>query len=370
MAKNKKTRVLIFNASYDSKSISGIVNKIFKEFPLDLKGKKVLVKPNILAAELPEKGVTTHPALVKAVTDKLIKEGASVMVGDNPGVYGYGKLEKAARVSRIMEAAGDSFVHLGQNPVKQAVNSPDIKEVMIAKEVLQADLIVNLPKLKTHALTFYTGAIKNTFGHVVGGDKMGVHSKAVTPHKFSAALVQIFAIRPPELTIMDAVDIMEGNGPHHGTIRTLGKIIASDNGVSLDAVALHLVGKNPESIPHVAMAAEMGLGTIDLSEISLNEEFTPLSDFKMPANFATGIIGVFLNRVFARLINCTPKTRDKLCQKCGICVKHCPVDAIKMEKKEYPRADKNICISCYCCEELCPENAIVLKGTLINFLTK
>lgn len=359
---------MIFDATYDSESISGIIESIFAEFPLDLKGKTVLVKPNILAAEPPEKGVTTHPALVKAVTEKLKKQGAKVMVGDNPGAYEYGMSDNAARISKVMEAAGDTFILLNQNPVKQSIQSSDIKEVLIAKEVLQADLVINLPKLKTHALTFYTGAIKNTFGYVVGGGKMRIHSKAVTPRRFAEALVHIFAIRPPELTIMDAIDVMEGNGPHHGTVRTLGKIIASDNAVSLDAVALHLVGKKPSAIPHVALAADKGLGTIDLSEINLNRKIIPLTDFKMPPTFVTGIIGVFLNRLVSRWINCTPVTRDDLCQRCGICVNQCPVDAIKMEGQNFPRADKKICISCYCCQELCPEDAIILKGLVINLL--
>ncbi|MBI9074845.1 MAG: DUF362 domain-containing protein [Desulfatibacillum sp.] len=370
MKNQEKYRVMLFDASYEDGSLQGVMDEIFRQFPLDLNGKKVLVKPNILAGEPPEKGVTTHPAVVKAVVEKLKAEGALVMVGDNPGVFGYGKSVKAADTAQISQAAGDSFVHLGQHPVKTKLPSKDIPHVMISRDVLEADLVINLPKLKTHGLTFYTGAIKNTFGYVVGGDKMRVHSQAVTPKRFAQALVDIFSVRPPDLTIMDAVIAMEGNGPHHGNLRNVGKILASSNAVCLDAVAVTMIGKDPKSVLHLNIAAEKGLGTLDLDRISLNREITPIPDFKMPVTFVPGIAGMVLNRFLARWINCLPQIDQDKCKQCGLCVKHCPTQAMTMQKKSYPSADKNICINCYCCQEMCPEDAIALKGRTLNFIRR
>ncbi|SHK93293.1 Uncharacterized conserved protein, DUF362 family [Desulfatibacillum alkenivorans DSM 16219] len=365
---NADNRVMILDAAYDEKSLKDAVEAVFREFPLDLEGKTVLVKPNILAGEPPEKGVTTHPMLVKTVVEMLKAKGAEVMVGDNPGVFGYGRSEKAAETARISGAAGGAFVHLGQSPVKTSLPSQDVPHVMISNEVLTADLVINLPKLKTHGLTFYTGAVKNTFGYVVGGDKMRVHSQAVTPKRFSQALVDIFSVRPPDLTIMDAVVAMEGNGPHHGSLRNVGKILASGNAVSLDAVAVTMIGGNPRSILHLDIAAEKGLGAIELDQISLNTEIVPIPDFKMPVTFVPGVMGMVLNRFLSKWINCLPQVQEDKCKQCGLCVKHCPTKAMTMAKKSYPKADKNICINCYCCQEMCPEDAIVLKGRTLNFI--
>ena len=363
-------KVMIFDADYDNAAMSAAVAAAFAAFPRELAGKQVLVKPNILGGHPPEKAVTTHPALVAAVVDHLKKSGAEVLVGDNPGVHGYGRSEQAARITGIMDAAGDCFMSLGQNPVRHPLSSRDLDHVMIAGEVLRADLVVNLPKLKTHGLTFYTGAVKNTFGYVVGGDKMRVHALAVTPKRFAEALVDIYAIRPPELNIMDAVEAMEGNGPSNGRVRRVGKLLASDNAVCLDATALRLVGKKPEIIPHLKIAAAKGLGTIDAETIHVNTEIVPLDDFAMPATYVPGMMGIVLNRFLSHWINCIPEVDASVCRRCGLCVEHCPTGAMTMQPKEYPRADKDKCISCYCCQEMCPEDAIVLRGRVIQWLRR
>ncbi|MFP4445188.1 MAG: DUF362 domain-containing protein [Desulfosudaceae bacterium] len=361
-------RVHIHEADYADGSLPAVVDEILAAFPLSLDGKTVLVKPNILAGHPPEAGVTTHPALVAAVVTRLQAAGATVLVGDNPGVFGYGRSEKAAEVSGIKAAAGDCFIQLGRTPVRKELPNRDVGYVMIAGDVLDVDLVINLPKLKTHGLTYYTGALKNTFGYVVGGDKMRVHHQAPTPRRFAAALVDIYALRPPDLTIMDAVLAMEGNGPSNGRVRRLGKILASDNAVCLDAVAVALAGKKPAVVPHLKIAAEQGLGTIDLEEIERNVELVPAAGFKMPATYVPGLMGIVLNRFLSRWINCLPVVHEERCKRCGLCVDHCPTGAMTMAKGGFPQADKDRCISCYCCQEMCPEDAIELTGRFIRLL--
>jgi uncharacterized protein (DUF362 family)/NAD-dependent dihydropyrimidine dehydrogenase PreA subunit len=358
------SKVMILDADYDD-SMDEAVAEIMQEFPYAWRGKKVLVKPNMLAPHTPEEGVTTHPLLVKSVVRRLKDQGAEVMVGDNPGVGGYGMSEKVARKCGILDAAGDCFINLGRYPVKHPIPSKYCDSVLIARDVLDADFVVNLPKLKTHGLTYITAAIKNTFGYVVGGDKIRVHSCATTPRQFAGLLVDIYRIRPPELNIMDAVIAMEGNGPSNGKLRRLGKVLAGANGVCVDAVAVDLVGQNAAAMPFLQIAGRLGLGETDVSKIPVYGTYEPVADFKLPSTFVPGVAGAVLSRFLSRWVNCVPEVVEDLCQRCGICVDHCPVGAMQMND-DFPEADRDQCIHCYCCQEMCPEGAIKLSGRLIN----
>ena len=360
-------RVLIFDADYEEKTFYQIIEKILEEFPFTWNKKKVLVKPNILGPYPPEKGVTTHPILVKAVVENLIKRGAYVVVGDNPGIGGYGMAEKAASETGILDASLGCYKNIGHNVVRHKISSDHIDYISVAEDVLDADIIVNLPRLKTHSLTYFTGAVKNTFGYIVGGDKTLIHSKANNPKKFAEALVDIYQIRPPSLNIMDAVTAMEGNGPSNGSIRKIGKIIASDNAVTLDTVAVNLIGISTESVPHLHIAGKRGLGETDFSKIQLNEMIVPYKDFQFPSTFIPGISGIIFNLFLYRYIYKIPQINKKKCEACGICIEHCPVDGIKLTG-EFPVINQDKCIRCYCCQEMCPEDAVLLFGRTINFL--
>ncbi len=365
---NDDLRVAVYEAAYDS-SMDGVIRRVLSEFPLPWKGKRVLVKPNMLTPHPAEKGVTTHPSLVSAVVKELQGRGAEVLVGDNPGIGGYGMSEKVARVSGILQAADGCFVNLAQNPVRHPVSSRFLDHAVVARHVLDADVIVNLPKLKTHVLTCITAAVKNTFGYLVGGDKMRVHSCARTPRQFAEALLDVYRIRPPELTIVDAVVAMEGNGPSKGPLRSLGKVLAGTDAISVDTVAAAMIGQDAASVPHLAIARRRGLGETTLDNITVSGAFEPVPDFKLPTTFVPGIMGVVLNRFLSRWVNCVPEVMDSLCVSCGICVDHCPVGAMQMEQGR-PKADRDGCIHCYCCQEMCPEGAIDLSGRTINLLRR
>lgn len=361
-------RVLVSDAAYDD-SMERVIASILDEFPIEWRGRKTLIKPNMLGPFTPEEGVTTHPVMVRAVVRQLLGRGAEVIVGDNPGMSGYGASDRVARTTGIAEASEGRLVNLGRNPVRRQISSKYMKHITIAGDVLDADVVVNLPKLKTHGLTILSGAVKNTFGHVSGGDKMRTHSLATTPRRFAEALLDIYRIRPPELNIMDAVVAMEGNGPSKGELRVMGKVLASDNAVTLDAVALNLIGRQNREVPYIEIAGRTGLGEIDIKKISIIGEYTPVNDFKLPNTFVPGFTGVLLNRFLSRWVNCVPEVMDETCCACGICVEHCPVNAMQMGEN-YPKADRDKCISCYCCQEMCPEGAIKLTGRTINWLRK
>lgn len=364
--RTEKDRVLVMDAEYDE-SLDRAVERVFSSFPRDWEGKKVLVKPNILAPHPPESAVTTHPGLVAAVVSGLKSRGAEVMMGDNPGVGGYGRSEKSARTCGLYDAADGCFVNLSKSPVVHPVSSRFFDRISISREVLEADLVVSLPKFKTHGLTVITGGVKNTFGYVVGGEKMRAHAAAATPARFAEALLDIYGIRPPTLSVMDAVWAMEGNGPSNGSPRHLGKILASENAVALDAVACAMAGIDPASVPVLAIARKRGLGEIELAGIEVLGSFTPALDFATPSTYVPGITGVLLNRLLSRRIACLPEVEKKKCKACGICARHCPVDAMKTSEGKPPSPDKKKCIRCYCCQEMCPEDAIRLSGRVISF---
>ncbi|MFH1885335.1 MAG: DUF362 domain-containing protein [Pseudomonadota bacterium] len=366
MIPSKKARVLVAEADY-SDSLGRVIERIFQAFPLDVAGRTVLVKPNILAPHDPDKGVTTHPRVVEEVVRCLAGAGATVIVGDNPGVGGYGRAAQAAEVAGIVAAAGGCYENIGTDPVRVDLACPWVKKVTISRRVLTADLVVNLPKLKTHGLTVFTGAIKNTFGYVVGGDKMKVHSVAVTPRRFAEALVEIHRLRPPDLNIMDAVVAMESNGPSNGTPRHLNRILASDNAATLDAVCLHMLGVKRATVPTVDIAAKTGLGETDPAKIDIQGHLNPVPDFQFPSTYIPGMTGVLLNRLLSRRLACVPEVLAEKCVGCGICVAHCPEKVMTLKNKAaHPDPDR--CISCYCCQELCPEDAIRLSGRWLRLL--
>jgi uncharacterized protein (DUF362 family)/Pyruvate/2-oxoacid:ferredoxin oxidoreductase delta subunit len=356
-------RVTIYEAQYAG--VADAVERAFDAFPLQVAGKTVLVKPNILGAVEAERHVCTHPSVVRAAVEALEHRGAGrVLVGDNSGMRAYGSNEHAARVAGILEAAGERYVNLGASPVATAVKSAFAETLAFSREVLESDLVINLPKMKTHVATGITGAVKNTFGHLVGGEKTRLHLKARGPENFARAVVDVFAVRPPDLSILDAVVAMEGQGPSGGRRRDVGRILASDSAVALDAVMAAMMGLEPASIPMLRIAAERGLGPMDLDGIQIEGPFEVVPRFKVPP---IGIcLGAAVSRLVAMILVTQPKVRMKKCVKCGSCAEACPVEAIAMTDGG-PVIDYAKCIACFCCHEMCRYEAMTL-GRRMRFL--
>lgn len=179
-------------------------------------GEKILLKPNLLTAEYPEKCVTTHPAVFKAVAEALQNAGAQLRYGDSPG---FGSPEGAARKSGIAAAATELGIpmadfHQGQEAV--CADALQNKKFIIAKGVLESDGLISLPKLKTHGLTRMTGCIKNQFGCIPGWLKGEYHVKLPDVNSFAQMLVDLNILLKPRLYIMDGIIAMEGNGPRGG----------------------------------------------------------------------------------------------------------------------------------------------------------
>jgi ferredoxin len=245
-----------------------------------------------------------------------------------------------------------------------------IKRLDVIKPAVEADVIINLPKLKTHIYTVFTGAVKNTFGVIPGLKKPGYHGKLKTIDRFSEMLLDVYAFTKPGLSIMDAVVSMEGDGPGRtGKPRYRGVVLASTDGVALDAVACSVVGIPPEIVPTFTVARKRGLWSGDLGSIEvLGEpvEKVAAADFKRPSTSPDPAGYVprrwlhgFVHSVFTSSLTARPVPRRGDCTACKTCLKSCPEKAIKIVEK-LAVVDDERCIRCYCCHEMCPEGAIDL----------
>ncbi|HPJ94552.1 MAG TPA: DUF362 domain-containing protein [Deltaproteobacteria bacterium] len=354
------SKVMIYPAGYDS--VRQAVDRAFELFPIELKGRNVLIKPNVLRASRAEEGVVTHPAVLRAVVEKVEKMGpAQLVVGDNPGLFSYGANEEAFKSTGLMEAAKGYYVNIGNDSMEMAFNPDFMPTVSLSKAVLDADIIISLLKFKTHGLTVMTGAIKNSYGFLPGAIKARLHKAAGTAERFHEMLVDVFRLRVPDLFIMDAVVGMEGNGPASPDLRDIGLILASNNAVALDSVVAVMMGCDPKKLRFLQKAKQVGLGDYDLGTIEVIGKLQPIADFKLPPLGGEAILN---NKGMQQMIHdrmtLRPKADRELCTACGTCVDQCPVDALRMVD-ELPEVDAQKCITCFCCQEICPEKAIVLR---------
>jgi len=338
------------------------VTRAFDLFPTPIRGKKVLIKPNVLRASEAAEAIVTHPAVLKAVVEQVASmEPGSLLVGDNPGLFNYGANEDCFERTGLLAAAGEYYQNIGDDSVGVDFNPEFMDSVSLSRAILAADVIISLPKFKTHGLTVMTGAIKNSYGFLPGAQKARLHREAGSPDRFHDLVVDVFRLRVPDLFIVDAVVGMEGNGPASPDIRDIGLILASDNAVALDGVIATMMGLDPGKLRFLQKAREAGLGDFDLDQINIVGELKVLPDFKLPPLGGEAVID---NEAIQELLHgraiLRPKADPEFCTACGTCIDQCPVEALSMIE-DLPEVDPEICISCFCCQEICPEKAITLQ---------
>ncbi len=360
MPKVAMPKVLIQPSSYEN--VSPAIDRVFELFPLEVRGKKVLIKPNVLRASEARESIVTNPAVLRAVVEKIEKMGAaSIIVGDNPGLFDYGANEESFIKTGLMEASGGHYLNIGDDSVKLEFNARFMPSVSVSRAVMEADIVISLPKFKTHGLTVVTGAIKNSYGILPGAQKAMLHKAAGSPERFHEVVVDVFRLRVPDLFIVDAIVGMEGNGPASPDLRDIGLILASDNAVAVDAVIATMMGCEPARLRFLQKAKETGLGDYDLKTIEVIGELKRLPDFKLPA---LGGETLLRNEAIQQMIHdrtvLRPQADPDRCTGCGTCIDHCPMSALSI-KAAIPQVDPGACIACFCCQEMCPEKAIALR---------
>jgi uncharacterized protein (DUF362 family)/NAD-dependent dihydropyrimidine dehydrogenase PreA subunit len=340
--------VLVLDAEYPITRET--VDTIFSHFAAPVTS--ALIKPNILGGFEPDRHVTTHPSLVRALVEYFEQHAVPVTVGDNPA--GKKHLVERAKKAGVYQASKGHFEDISEG-IRVSVDSDSFSELVISRKVLESPYLVNVPKFKTHMQTLITGAIKNMFGILPGEEKSMVHCAARSLTRFSRALVDIYRVRPPDLNIMDAVVVMEGNGPSSGTPRHLGKILASDNGVELDAVMAFMMGLNPHEVPMLEYAHQKGLGTINIDEIDVTGDIQRIPHFKVPSKTLVSLITPVSCRYYD-FMAVKPTLNIQKCIQCYECVEKCPVSAL--QRNEYPHLNREKCVSCFCCVEVCENQAM------------
>jgi uncharacterized protein (DUF362 family)/NAD-dependent dihydropyrimidine dehydrogenase PreA subunit len=354
------SKVMIHPATYEN--VREAVDRAFELFPLELRGKKVLIKPNVLRASEASEGIVTHPSVLRAVVEKVeTLKPATVIVGDNPGLFNYGANEESFVTAGLMDAAKGYYLNIGNDSQQIAFNPDFMPSVSISRIVLEADVIISLPKFKTHGLTVLTGAIKNSYGFLPGALKAKLHKAAGSPERFHEMIVDVFRLRVPDLFLVDAVVGMQGNGPASPDLRDIGLILASDNAVALDSVIATMMGCEPSRLRFLQKAKEAGLGDYDLNTVEIIGELNQLPGFRLPPLGGEAIMD---NQVIQEIIHdrtvVRPLADADLCTACGTCIEQCPVSALSMIDN-LPLVDADACITCFCCQEMCPEKAIALR---------
>ncbi|MEW6261686.1 MAG: DUF362 domain-containing protein [Thermodesulfobacteriota bacterium] len=353
-------KVMIEPATYDD--CRRAVSRAFELFPIRIAGRKIMVKPNVLRASRAEEAIVTHPAVVRAVVEVLEELGPrSLVVGDNPGLLSYGANEASFRQTGLFEAAKGYYQNIGQDSVEVATDSEFADRFGVSRAIMEADVVISLPKFKTHGLTVMTGAIKNSYGLLPGAQKARLHRASGRAEKFHEAIVDVFRLRVPDLFIMDAIVGMEGNGPTSSELRNIGLMLASDNAVALDATVARLMGLEPDRLRFLRRARELGLGDYDPAAIEIVGRLEPIPDFKLPPLGGEAIAtSEVIRDIMISRIKLRPKADPDLCTGCRTCVEQCPVSALTMDDRT-PVVAADQCIVCFCCQEICPEKAITLQ---------
>lgn len=371
-----KVSVLKCN-SYNVEEIYKVIKQSLKNINFAIpKNKRILLKPNVLGQKKPETAIDTHPAVLDAICKLLKENNNEIWIGDSGGIASYGGTKTAFKISGIATVAKKhkaKLISFEGSQRKEIIdnNAKIIKKFILAKEPFTSDLIINVPKLKTHVLTKFTGAVKNMFGCVPGGGKSKKHAIAPNEDMFSNLLLDIYQNIKPHLNIMDAIIGLEGDGPGSaGKPKKVGLIITSKDAVALDIVSSKIIGYNPLNIKTTKYAIERGLFT-KINDVSIVGEKDFKIDFKKPqkkpqlvSNLPKSIVKFIFN-----LASMKPHVKKNKCKRCNICAQVCPVNAIKLDP--FPKFDRKKCVLCYCCHENCPYNAIRLsKSSLIKFYEK
>jgi len=289
--KPQRSRVAILAAEQYGNSLRDTIMRGIRMFRLELGGKRVVLKPNLVEFD-PQSVINTHPALIEAAVDSFKSLGArEVIVAEGPGhrrdneyLLGASGLYDVIREHRIR------YVDLNNDDVrltKLKSSFTSLKQLYLPETLYNADLLVSMPKLKTHHWAGVTLSLKNMFG-VVPGSVYGWPKNALHWAGLNGSIVDINSSLPiPRFAIVDGIVGMEGNGPLQGQAKKGGVLVFGDDLVAVDATAARLMKIEPTKVKYLEMAGRF-LGNLGHEQIEqLGENLGPYQqDFRVIENFS------------------------------------------------------------------------------------
>ncbi len=317
-------------------------------------GAQVLIKPNFLLPAAPSRAILTHPLVVRAVARWVLDRRGKVQVSDSPGV---GPFKKILQEGGYLDTC--KGLPIDWRPFdrpKQMDIGPPFHRVDLAADAMEADLVINLAKLKTHVMMRLTLGVKNMFGCVIGLDKSQWHLRAgIDRSLFARLLVQICFAVNPAVTLIDGILALEGQGPGKGgTPRKVGILAAGTDPVAVDSVIAGMVGCPPDTLPIHQAAVRLGRFNEPVQFIG---PLTPVAGFRLPEMGSAGFGPPPVQRLMRRHLLQRPRVIETKCRVCGLCGKQCPARAITI-RTDTVSFDYERCIRCYCCVEVCPHGAL------------